>query len=93
MNESTYSELRADGRVVVDFPGRKVVVYPNTSGHVVLMCQDGDERVFQMIAPEEVSALCAALLRAGIEAKPISDAIESEYHTHVAIEMAKGGAA
>ena len=82
--------MRADGRVVVEFPGRKLAVYPNTSGQVVLLSEIDGEGAYFEVQPEEVVALIAALQRAGSEALVTGRQLNAEYQTHVALEKAKG---
>lgn len=93
MDNSIFDDLRGSGDVVIDYPARKIAVYANTSGHVVLLCQDGDEQMLQMIDPDEIGELCAALMRAGKQARPISDAIEADFEAFTAIAKAQGSAA
>lgn len=82
--------MRVDGRVVMDFPARKLAVYPNTSGQVVLLGEiDGESAHFE-VSPEEVAALIAALQRSASEAMEMGRHLEAEYQTHVALEKAKG---
>jgi hypothetical protein len=82
--------MKADGRVVMDFPGRKLAVYPNTSGHVVLLSEMDGEGAYFEVLPEEVVALIAALQRAGAEALETGRELNAEYQTHLALEKAKG---
>lgn len=82
--------MRADGRVVMEFPGRKLAVYPNTSGQVVLLGEiDGESAHFE-VQPEEIASLIAALQRAGSEALVTERQLNAEHQTHVALEKAKG---
>ena len=82
--------MKADGRVVLDHPGRKLAVYPNTSGHVVLLGEIGGDSMHFEVQPEEVAALIAAIHRAGTEALATERQLNAEYQTHVAVEKAKG---
>lgn len=86
-------ELRADGRIVVDYPKRKAMVYANFSGYVLVMTEQDGDRAFCEFEPQEIPALIAALQRAQAEAQVVSDTLKAEYQTHVAIEDAKGGRA
>lgn len=90
MNEPSLYDLRADARLLCDFTGRKVAIYPNTSGQVVIACEDSEGVRYIEVLPEEVLTMCALLLRASGEAKEISNYLESQYETYVAIEHAKG---
>jgi hypothetical protein len=83
------NELRADGRMVVDAPARKVAVYANGSGCVVLLTVDTGERRYFDVTWEEVPAVCSALMRAAREAAEISGYNEAQYATYLAIEQAK----
>lgn len=93
MNDLIFNELREEGHVVVDYPGRKIAVYANTSGHVVLLCQEGGIEMCQLVTPDEINDLCAALMRAGKEAKPIENVMNADFEAFTAIAKAQGGAA
>lgn len=90
MSAPEWNELKADGRVVFDYPCRKLAVYPNTSGHVVLLGEIGSDSMHFEVQPEEVAALIAAIHRAGAEALATERQLNAEYQTHVAVEKAKG---
>lgn len=85
-----FEEQRADGRLVLDYPARKLMVYPNTSGHVVLVCEEDGQRVCLLIDPDEIGLVCGAMLQASVEAKRISNALSSEYEAHMVISSAMG---
>lgn len=90
MNNSTFNDFRDSGDLVVDYPSRKIAVYANASGHVVLMCQEDGVCMHQLVTPEEIDQLCAALKRAGKEAQPIADSMQAGYEAFVAISKAQG---
>ena len=92
MNNNLFDELRTSGHLVVDCPGRKIAVYANTGGHVVVLCQEDGVEMLNIVMPEEIADLCAALMRVGKEAQPITDAIEADFEAHTAIAKAQGGA-
>lgn len=83
-------ELREEGRFVVDFNGRKVAIYPNEMGDVVLMVEEDGERVYTACSYDEIPALCAGLMLAAKEAKPTADRINAEYGAFHVIEKARG---
>ncbi len=93
MDNSIFDDLRDSGHVVVDYPGRKIAVYANTSGHVVLLCQEGGEQMCQMVEPDEIGDLIAALAHAANQAKPIADSMCADFEAFTAIAKAQGGAA
>ena len=93
MNNNLFDELRISGDLVVDCPGRKIAVFANDGGHVVLLCQEDEVVMAQVVTPEEIGALRAALMRAAMEAQPISDSIDAEFAAHTAIAKAQCGAA
>ena len=82
-------ELREAGHFVIDHPGRKVCIYVNEMGEVVLMVED-DARVYTACNYDEIPALCAALMAAAKEAKPRADEVDAEYGAFHVIEKAKG---
>jgi hypothetical protein len=92
MSAPTLTDLRADLRLVVDARARKLAVYPNPSGEVVLMIVDGSQTYFAEVDVANVPALCAALKRAGTEADGMLQVLGAQYETYVAIERAKGAA-
>jgi len=92
MKSKLFDNLRDSGDVVVDHSGRKIAVYSNGDGLVALLVQEDGVEVLHFVAPEEIGDLCAALMRAGKEAKPIADAIETDFEAFTAIAKARGGA-
>lgn len=91
MSAPPLNELRADGRMVVDAPRRKLAIYANVSGEVILLSvTDGIAHYFD-VDSEEVTALLAAAARAGAEAREIRLHNDAQYEAYVAIENAKEG--
>jgi hypothetical protein len=90
MSEPSIHDLRADARLVCDFQGRKVGVYANAAGHVVLFAEEDGERRYIEVLPGEVELMCALLMRAAAEGRVLMNYLESQYETYVAIEHAKG---
>jgi len=88
MNQS--DQLRDEGCFVIDYPDRKVCVYVNETGEVVLMVEEDGESIYTACDHKEIPALCAALMLAAQQAKPISDALTAEYGAFRVIEKAKG---
>jgi hypothetical protein len=81
---------REDGRLIIDFPKRKVMIYPNEAGSIVLMCEEDDQRCFVMIEVGEIDAICAALVASRKVAAPIAAEMDAQYETFQAIEKARG---
>lgn len=90
MSAPTWNELRADARVVVDTAGRKVAVYPNASGHIVVVSEEAGRRVYAEVMPDEADLFCALVARAAKEGFDLQKYLESQYLTYQAIEAAKG---
>lgn len=89
-HEPAWDDLRADGRVVVDAPARKLAVYSNKYGDVVLMSLEDGSVHHASVSPNEVTALLRELMRASGEAKAIGQELNAEYVTHQAVEKARG---
>lgn len=90
MNAPKIDELRQEGMVIVDCPDRKIMVYPNFCGLVVLLAIEDGKRAYTMIEPSEVAAICAALTKTGVVAQGIMDEIDADYDKHLAREEEKG---
>jgi hypothetical protein len=90
MTAPTWNELRADGRMVCDAAGRKVAVYPNASGHIVVVSEEAGRRVYAEVMPDEADLFCALVARAAKEGFDLQNYLESQYLTYRAIETAKG---
>lgn len=90
MSAPNWSDLREDGRVIVDAPARKLAVYSNPVGHVVLLSVDDGQDTYTDICPDEIPALLAALHRAAAEAIQTDRVLTAEYAAFRAIEKAQG---
>lgn len=91
LDSPTAADLKAEGRLVVDFPGRKLAVYANASGQVVLRSWvDGEEHV-EVIEPSEADPLCAALGHAAFEAFEVEQALMAEYRRWCRAEANSAG--
>jgi hypothetical protein len=90
MKPPTLDQLRADGRMVVDAPSRKLAVYSNRYGGIVLMAVDGGRTTYCDLDPDELPGFSAALLRAAGEVRDLVTAMQAEFDTHLVIHRAKG---
>jgi hypothetical protein len=90
LNEADFSDFREEGALPVDHPGRKLAIYANPAGQVVLLSSESGLPIqYTVLEPEEVTAVCSALLRAATEAKALAENVQAEYQTFLAIENAK----
>ena len=90
LNDEYFEDLRDDGLLLVDAEARKVGVVENTTGQVLLVCEEDGEGFVFSICPDEINAICAALQAAGRKATAIGNRIEAEYQTFTAIQKAAG---
>lgn len=89
LNQDEWDELKAEGRVVFDHPGRKLAIYPNRDGGVIFMSViDGEVSHFDAL-PDEYAAIADSMSRAMLDARGIECQRESEYETHLALERAR----
>jgi len=84
-----WDALRDDGRVIVDAPARKLAIYSNNDGHVVILSLEDGITSFTALTPDEVPHAMKALLISGAEATQREMELESEYGAFLAIERAK----
>lgn len=90
MSAPDWNELKADGRVVFDFPKRKMAIYPNPGGGVILLTVDDGKSNYFDIYQGDFAATLELLHLAMREAKTIDDGIQADYVTHQIIEKARG---
>lgn len=90
ISKKFWQSMRTEGFIVLDAPTRKVAVFANQSGEVVLATQEDKRQCITTLTPVEVSGLVTALVRARIVAKPIEAAIKADYAIWLA--SASGGA-
>ena len=90
MSAPVWIDLKADGRVVVDARARKLAVYPNQSGQVVMLSVEDGVAMYSTVEPDEIPALVSALLAANVEASKLQLEFESSYAAFQAIQQAKG---
>ncbi len=93
MSAPDWNDLKADGRVVFDYPDRKLAVYSNTSGGVVTLSVEDGRATYSTLEDWEIPAFLDAFCLAANEAQAISAEMDAEYETHLALERAKGAAA
>lgn len=90
MSTPSWKDLKADGRVIVDAPSRKLAVYPNADGHVILLSVDSGVTSLAEVCPGEFLRLAEELCRSMAEARQAAARLDSEYAAHMLIERAKG---
>lgn len=90
MKTNFWQEMRDNEFILVDAPSRKLAVFPNLTGLVVVASLEDSYTHICTIEADEVANVVAALLSAQIEAQKTLDAIEPEYQTHLAITKAMG---
>lgn len=90
MTAPNWNELRAEGRVVVDAPARKLAIYPASGGHVILLSVDNGKATYTEIQPHEFDAAMSALAQAMLEGEGIHRELVACYETQMAIEKAQG---
>lgn len=85
-----WEDANEAGHVVVECPSRKLAIYANLSGQVVLAhCDDGVDAV-TLIEADEFDEVLGFLLKAMTEARSIACNQDAEFETHEAIGRAKG---
>lgn len=90
MNVKFWQEMRNKGLVLVDTPDRKLAIYANQLGLVVLATHEDGNTHICTIDPSEIGRVTAALLSAQVDAQELSDEIDTEYRAHLAINKAMG---
>ena len=90
MKKDFWQDMRDEGFILMDAPDRKLAVFPNDIGFVVIASHEDHKTHISTVESDEVGALVAALLAAQERAQQIFDAIEPEYQTHLAITKAMG---
>ncbi len=89
MTEEFWDDMREEGFLVVDAPDRKVAIFANTSGDVLLATlMDGQTQALTL-EPDEVADVVIKLVNAGREASVTSKKRNSEFVAHLAIEKAR----
>jgi hypothetical protein len=88
--ELTWEDVKDFARVVYDYPSRKLAVYAEEAGLVVLFSVEDGESKYSIARADEIPALVNALCAAGEEAAEIERRRDAEYVTFGAIEKAKG---
>lgn len=91
LNQLQWDDLREQDFVVIDYSARKLAVYPNTSGQVMVASEVDGVLTCLDVEPEEVAALIAALQRALPKAREDAARMSAEYQTHGALEKARTG--
>ena len=89
MNENFWDEMREQDFTLVTAPARKLAVFPNSCGMVVLVTEGEDEKCITEIDVSEIDEFIALLKAAKLVAKQLDAEIQADY----AIYRAKNGEA
>jgi hypothetical protein len=84
MKATFWQEMRNEGFILVDAPKRKIAVFPNTCGMLVIAAED-DGKCIATIDVDEVDALIELLKSAKEVAAPIDADIQAKYAIHCAM--------
>ncbi len=90
MNEEFWQAMRDERFILTDAPDRKLAVFSNDIGFVVIASHECDQMHVTTVEPDEVPALVAALQEAQGRAQKTVDAIEPSFQAHAAISKAMG---
>lgn len=90
MNPNFWQDMRDNEFTLTDAPTRKLAVFVNQSGEVVLASLEDGCTHITTIEISEIGNLIAALNVAKGEAQLVLDAIEPQYQAHEAISKAMG---
>lgn len=90
MNPNFWQDMRDNEFILVDAKTRKLAVFANQSGEVVMASLEDGYTHISTIEPDEIGNLIAALIAAKAEAQLFRDAVEPQYQAHVAISKAMG---
>lgn len=71
--------MRSSDFMLVDAPSRKIAIFPNESGQVVIATQDGEEQCVTNICCDEIEDLERLFAAAARVAKGIDVEREAEY--------------
>lgn len=91
MKTNFWQDMRNNEFILVDAQTRKLAVFANQSGEVVMASLEDGYTHVTTIEPNEIGNLIASLNAAKVEAQLFRDAIEPELQAHVAISKAMGG--
>lgn len=89
MNDEFWEDMREEGFMVVDCPDRKVAIFANTSGHVLMATLMDDKTQALTLEPEEVADVIAKLAGAKREAAVTGRQRDSEFSAYLTIEKAR----
>lgn len=90
MNDEFWEDMREERFMLVDAPARKVAIYPNDSGMVIVAIKEGRTTCVTTLQVSEIDATVSALIKAKQVAQPMDELIDAQYGAHCAIEKAKG---
>ena len=74
-----WEDMRESGFIIVDAPARKIAVFGNTSGQIVIAIEDDGIRVLTTVCLDELSDLQGLLARAQESAFEIDIANQAEF--------------
>lgn len=93
MTRIDWKDAAERGFVLVDFPARKVAVFANQSGEVVIASEVDGEVSAVAVDVEEALRLVALVRDAIDDAVPVSRRLDAEFAAYNAIEDARQGKA
>ena len=91
MTRIDWKEAANLGFVLVDFPARKVAVFANQSGRIVIATEVDGEASFVDVEVDEAVRLVALVRDAIDDAVPVARKFDAEYAAFNAIENARHG--
>jgi hypothetical protein len=79
-----FTSIQARDGMVVDLPLRKIAVFPNGSGNVVIASLEDGKQSIVLFEPEEIAELIAHLESAKVYAELVGSEIEADHAIWVA---------
>lgn len=92
MSAPAWNELKAHGAVVADLPARKLAIYANPFGQVVMLSVEDGRGHYIEVDSAELAHFAEVFAKAAQEALGISHKRDADYEAFLAIENAKGRA-
>jgi len=78
------ADARAEGLLIIDFPGRKLAIYANPCGQIVLRSWEDGEEHATILEPSDAAPVCAAITAAASEAAATERSLMGDYKRHAA---------
>lgn len=86
MDNEFWASMRENEFIVVDAQSRKIAVYHNDAGMIVMAVQEGNDKCFATLGANEFNAFIGAFNAAREAAEPRDAEIEASYAIHCAKE-------